>query len=497
MRYCLVFLLALIGSVAFGQEIISQKKISLRGENVEALPVWDSLSETTKLFLIDKDSIRGVNVSTQGEDGKILAVRKPSKFPDALGYTIYNGKYNIFFSNSNHTAFAVTSFDFTTGAAMQRIGEMKMKGERFVAAASYKNRFYTISVVRETSTLKVYAFDDIDKFEVKTFSFGASKFGPPQKSTIDQVIANNPVVFVDNTIPNSLEITANASKLYAFDDKLVFTFNNFVQYTSMITIDLNTWREQITFYNNPALACDETYNLKVNSYIFKDKLYQFSVCPSGMVFSVADTKTKTIVKKYSVDRDQEMMIANTPIHQEGSKSPYGPSERELSKTKQFLRKVSNSRAGVAATEGSNGLQVTLGASEEFNANFGAPSYAGGPAPMSISTPQGIVAVPTYSYVNPVHNGFRNYVATFSVYVKCLFEPVTLEHKAGEVSDNVFDAINKYLTKIDSTPDLSNLGKTASTLDAKTIRAQTVFKHGEQIILGYYDPKSKYYVLRKF
>jgi hypothetical protein len=496
MRYVLLILCSCMTSILLAQDVIFQKKITLKGQNAEALPVYDAASGTTKIFLIDKDSIRVINIDTVNATGEIAGSRPPSKFGNVLGYSISNGKYNIFFSTSGHSALAVTSFDFATGKVEQRVSELRMKGERFVGAASYKNRFFLINVLKGTSTIRLYSFEDFDKYQVKMYAFEGKKFATPPKSSLDESLANA-VVYLDNTVPNSLELATSANKLYTFDDKLVLTFDSFLQYTSVITIDVNTFTGQYDLYTHPKVACDEAIYQRANSYIFDNQLYQFCICSSGMVFSILDLQTKTVVKKYAVGKEQELVFANTPIRQEGSKSPYGSDERELSKTKQFLRKVSHSTAGVAVAQGPNGLQVTLGASQELNTGFGAPTGSFGPGPMNVG-PGGMVSIPgNPSYVNGVYNGFSNYVSSYSVYIKCLFEPGTFEHKEGQLSDNAFDVIDRYLDKVDKTPDPSTTPQSAQKLDASSIRAKTVFKQGDFFILGYYDHTTRYYVLRRF
>lgn len=497
MRYTLLLLTLVIGSSAFAQEIVFQKKIKLRGEKRSALPVYDEAKGATHLFLVDNDSITGIDINTQDDEEGIIAHRPPNRYSNVLGYSISNGKYNIFYSNASNTGFAVSSFDFTSRTAEQRLSSAQLKGERFIAAASYRNKLYVLSVRKGTSTIRLYIFEDADKFEVKTYSFEGKKFYEPPKSTIDHAISYNAVSYVDNAVPNSLDMTSSPNKLYAFDNKLVLTFDNIFQYTAVISIDLNSFQERLVFYNHQRLTCTETRFMQANSYIYKNQLYQFSACPSGFVFSVLDIPSNTILKKYTVEREEDISIANTPIKQEGNKSPYAASERELSKTKQFLRKVSHGNAGVAVASGPNGVQVTLGSSETITAG-GAPGVVTPGMPAMNVGPSGMIAIPARAPgFNPVYNNFMSYTGTFSVYIKCLFDPGTFEHREGEIADNAFDVITKYLKSIEPTPDQSKRSGEGPELTEESIRARTVFKRGSDYILGYYDRRTKYYVLRKF
>jgi len=127
----------------------------------------------------------------------------------------------------------------------------------------------------------------------------------------------------------------------------------------------------------------------------------------------------------------------------------------LEKTRQFLRKVSNSKRGIAAYRLENELQLTIG---------GVKKIATGGMPMMMpgfGLPIGAIGAMTIS-VNPVFFTYGSYTRTKSTYINSLFDNEELTHIEGEVTPNVFERIGAYAEEIKP-------------------KYETVYKHGNDFV----------------
>jgi hypothetical protein len=475
------------------QDIVFEKSTVLRkglADKREALPITDPQTGVTSLFLIDNSNISTIVFDNDSLSADYFAPRPTENGSDVVGYITNPGKHHVVFSNKSHTNFTFVTVDYARRSTAQKVSDVNIRKERFAGTASYANKFFVLTIGKGTSNLNLHVFEDEDTYFVKTFSFQGKRFMPLPDVTLDAALEKGgQFEYVDNTVPNPVDLSRKKNKMYCFDNKMLITLDNLPQYTAAITIDLLSYTTDVQFYTQGPLVCKEFTKLNSNSYVYNRALYQINVCPSAMSFTILDMETGKHIKKYSVTKDDEIAFKNTPIMQEGSRNMFGPEERELSKTKQFLRKVANGEPGISAYSNQDGIQVTLGSLEEFQGG-GAPMGVPG---MGVGMVVGAAGgIPISIGYNPVYNSFNSYSFSISVYFKSLLDNVSFEHKAGPVHDNVFDKIDKFVGSMDNGRWYSSKNK-----DGDKQIAQTVFKVDSDFFLGYYDKKGGKYVLRLF
>lgn len=474
--FLLIALCVYLSYPAIAQTVLFEKEIQLkRGltEKREAYPITNS-DGSLALFLLDKNSIKAHLFSKDLDLIDTLDGLRPSNHEELLGGNIAGGYYNLFFSSKPYRSFGISRCHFADRTVSQHAIELPAKKEKYVGSASYGDKFFIFTVVRATSILNLYVFNDHAKYDTYTFDFKDQQFAPLPYSKLFDVLHNNQFAFIDNMVPNAIELVAKKNKLYGYDNKLVLTLDNEVNKTTFITIDLTTFKSDIASYDQAKPSCVNLYPTS-NSYIYKDHLYQFSACPNEMVLSVGSLKQGEIVQEFRVNKEDEIYFRNSAIIQEGP-SLGGESERELSKTKQFLRKVSRSEIGISVYETSAGIEVMLGGYKEIQTGAGGGGMMMGGG--TISTPMGPVAMaPTY---NPTFYGYSAYKFTKSVYFKSLLNSQTFDHEEGVVPNNIFDKIQAFTKGMDD-----------------SMTAETLFKKDGACVLGYYLKTNRHYVMRAF
>jgi hypothetical protein len=493
MRILIFFLFFASAYSAVSQDIVFEKSTALRRgltDKREALPITDPQTGVTSLFLIDNSNISAIVFDNDSLSEQYFAPRPSENASDVLGYITNPGKHHVVFSNKSHTSFTFASLDYAKGVITAKVSEVNIRKERFACAASYANRFFVLTVVKGTSILKLYIFENEQVHVVKTFSFEGKRFMPRPDITLDAALeSGGEFQYIDNTVPNPVDLTRKKNKLYCFDNKMLITLDNLPQYTATIAIDLESYSSDLRFYSQSPLVCKEFGKVNSNSYVYRNALYQLNVCTSAMAFTILDLETGKDLQKYAITKEDEITFKNTPIMQEGSRNMFGPDERELSKTKQFMRKVANGEPGISAYSNQDGIQVTLGSVEEFQGG-GAPVGVPGMGVGMMVGPGG--GIPVSLGYNPVYNSFNSYSFSISVYFKSLLDNTTFEHKTGPVHDNVFDRIDKFVGSMEDGKWFSSKNK-----EGEKQIAQTVFKADQNFFLGYYDKKRGKYVLRLF
>jgi hypothetical protein len=465
-------------SIALAQEILFEKEIRLkRGlsyDRREAYPVKSNVNQQLSLFLIDKKQIKGLLFD---KDLKLIdsleGDRPDSRYPQLLGSNMSDKQFSLFFESKSHSSLASVSFDYETKKVTQTIIELPFNKEKYAGSASYDNKFYVLTVKKNSSVLNIYVFENRYNYAVHTIDFKKEQFREPPYYTMYDVMRENQFETIDNEIPNSIEVASKKDKLYCYDNKMVITFDNVNADTKVISIDLSAFSADLKVYNKTSPENCNSTDIKTNSYLYKNNIYQFFVCSSGMDFSITNMKKKELLNSFQVLKDEELYFKNTPIFQEGG---IYSDDHELSKTKQFLRKSATANIGVCAYQSSNGIEVTLGSCKEIQ--MGTP----GPGMMtpggSFSTPGGVVNTPATYY--PTYSGYSSYKFTKSVYFKSLLNSSTFEQINTALPDNAFDQIKKFTkTKEDY------------------ITAETIIKKENFLILGYYEKDDHNYIMRAF
>jgi hypothetical protein len=492
-RYCFVvfFLGVLVFENALGQEIIFEKEIDLRrgltGKR-ESHPVINEANGELALFMFDNKTIRLHIFDSKLNIVDTIVGLKPNNYSNLLGSNQNESVINLFctksddviLTGSSHVKFMVVSFDRKKRGVGYAEIVVDVVKERFIGAVDHLNKFYFFTVLKGSSKLKLYLFAEDKNYTTHLFDFNDKKFSDDPKETLFKLL-DKPMLPVDNETPNPIDIASEKNKLYAFSDKIVFTFDNQLSETEMITIDANSLQYKFASYPKGKVQCASAVpSAKSNSYLYRDNLYQVVACNDGMLMSIIDMRNGEVINEYKVGREQEIDFKNSAIIQEGGASYYAQgNERELSKTKQFLRKITSSSAGISAYKTRQGMQVLVGGHKEMTGGGGgfgmAPSMGTGGA---IQTPYGPVNT-GWGY-NPTYHGYNSYTATKSVYFKGLFDEKSFEHLEGQITENAFDRIKKFIDPID-----------------ELIVAETIFRKDGAFILGYYDKKKDTYVMRKF
>jgi hypothetical protein len=411
----------------------------------------DSLLHT---LFIDKKSLIKLDYDIYLQVSKETEIELPKrrKFSEVIGQAVTDKDLvHIYHANRRKNEFAILEINPQSNTAELLEIDLVLKKQTFLHGLTYKSQFYILSIDLDAQLI-LYEFKGT---EYTSSSFDAShlKYAPDEmaytylinkalKSGSQGSIGVSQLEILEENLPNSIELVSTEGKLIQRDDKLYLIVDLDDRRTDVIEISLTDKTMNITSFDQPYEDFDLTGTVKSNSYLHEDKLYQVMVSQDKMIMSIKDFASKQEIKRFEVYRnDEEISFSNTVITQlGGAYEDY----RELSKTKQLLRKMVHSFPGISVHKLDNQLEITVGGSKEVQGDIGSALILGALSGAVIAGGGGSYMEIGY---NPYFNSYVSGINSKSVYIIGLFNE-DLNHMIGEVRTNIWDNIDGFANYLD-------------------------------------------------
>lgn len=492
MKTLLSIALLMLALPAFPQDIVFDHPMEL-GRSLKdrraCYPVVDTQTGNAYLIVYNHKSITTMSLKA---DFSFLSDRvdeRPDDTQEILGHAVDGTHLIVFFNTTSSSKITRLKLSLTgNGTETDRI-EVGASNERYLNSFSIDNKFMVLQSIKNTNDLVLHSFAADGTLASTKYDLSAYKFSLEEGDDLATILKQSRPEYIEAKIPNPLEVASSKAKIFKNDSALVLTVDNEKYRTSLISLPLTHGKASAKFINDGFIDCDQSLTYSSNSYIYQNLLYQFKVCQTAMTVTISELASGKVVKTFAVQREGEINFKNTEIIQEGSETD-ADAKRELSKTKQFLRKCSYSNAAISVFPQRDEIVMVVGSFKEISR--GGPGMMGMSAPgTTMSTPGGTVTMPS-SY-NPVYVGYGAYKFTKAVYFKSKLKPATLEHSPGLVFDDAFRRIKKYSEVHLQEKNYMSAGDITSV----PLIAETLFKKGDWYYLGYYDKEKKQYTLREF
>jgi hypothetical protein len=308
----------------------------------------------------------------------------------------------------------------------------------------------------------VYHFKDPDMWESITKSgnmFGrdvdVAKIDEAGLPDIQSVSAMNKVYLIHDTLFLTMNRNRGNSIVYTFD-----LYNKTVSYRLIENEPVKREYDPMTQKN----IVERDY--VDNSYLLNGKLFFVSATNESMHVIISDFYSGARFKYFEVKREDSIDFKNTPVLQEG-KALYFNKTKELTKTRQLLRKMTSGNAAIAALYDSLGIAITLGSNKEEK-QMGVPGYgfSSGSSAMMIGG-----------------GGMGNFSSgtwTKAVRFRMLVDSSSFQHIAGEMEPSINDRIDEFSHDFKIPEHAKNL----------------LFQDGHYIYI-FYDKKKQSLVLQQF
>ena len=528
------------------QEVFSKINTKIKSPTSKNCVSIIDKEENIFTFFIGKNLIQYNKISPQGKtlftkefslaNNQVMKNSKGTRF-SLFGYLL-EGKYitadnmpTLLFSNSYRTGFYTIVFP-SDGEGTPKLesfiipSKNKKEKEKHLTSISGKDRVFIYKYVKNSSIVKAYEVSKtVDK--ISTLDFSGENFynkqnkrcqlsdiwklrkkeNPLNIMSFGQNFMSNSIlnysfnshfgsemyqqkdINYNNSLPSSIEIASEKVKFYAVGNHHIITLNHRPSATRIISINANNQDTEVSHINISMreFSNENSQNNKVvsNSFIYKDKIYQFTSSSQRLHLSAYDLGNKKLIKEYKFTKDEDLTILNAPIRQKGGTYAFG-TERTLKKTSQLLRKLTRAKhSGLFVYEDDGKLNLVLGGyTEKRTASIGFGPVA---TTNNISLPNASGGFTTHtitSFSQPIFNTYSSYSACKSVKANCLFDIQTFEHIEGNTKDNIFDKASENAERIKNNSFFRN------------ILIETIFKYKNFFIQGHYDKKNKQYIYYK-
>lgn len=473
--------LLLIHLTSFSQEIVHSTPVALKKNRDVFQTVNDDKKEVT-LFISDKVKVKALLLNEKMEIVDSISTERPDrkKFTDMIGYNTNNSNTRLFWASADRSLVFSQLYDFTTRKITEDQTTLLINNEQVLQNFSSKNKFYILTIVKESNILKLHVFDQDGDHETRIIDFKNYRFYKRDNTKTDLygvfeeslLPYENSFALQNITTENTTSITDGAKKRKCyFDEKhLTITLDSNIDFTQIYTIDLKNFTVTEKVIQKPLIMGVLRTSLNSNSFLIDNKLYQIKTSPEQFYFTIKDLDGN-LLKEYNVTTDTPIDFKNSEISVVGS--DFGGT-RILETSSQFIRKISKLSPGIACYHIGENTLVTLGSTSEAK-QVTAPMYVGaGFIGVGIS----VAAAGIMGYYNSTVNNFNSYSNRKVVKIDCLFDKDN-SHINSELQPLAFDKIRTFF---DTYTDVSS---------------QTLFKMQNNYYLGYYDNKIKEYVIRQY
>lgn len=470
MRLFLFLAAVSLSAQLFAQEVKYENAMSWRGNSIELHAISDRPKHQTCLFLANNDSIKAFLMN---EKAAVVLQHAFTRQPgeDLIGGFMRDEKIYFFVNNIRSDQLHNRVFNTKTGEVGEFLVPFDLKKERIIERISCGDHFLYFTVNKKTSELIIYDFYSEDKYSSFSHKFEEDIWKSITSS--DLISRQVAVQKVDMEGECSVDIAAWKNKVYWDNDTLYLVLNSKKNITRLYSFDLINKKVDSRLIQHQVVnkVVDNAF-WSENSFLFEKKLYYVHTTNDEMSVQVIDMFTGNVLKRYDVKRGEDITFKNTPITQEGS-SMSKNSVRELGRTNQLLRKMSNASSIVIPTRNANNeIELSVGSYQRIQTNNGGMFFpvAGG----AIGGAMG----GAFLYANV--GGFARSSWTKSARFRMKVDGNTYEHIPGDMGMTINEKIENQTRDIKIPPE-----------------AETLFKMDQQYFHAYYDKKERKLVVVKY
>lgn len=466
-------LLASINS--FSQEIVSSTLIELK-KNRDVFQTINYDKNEVTLFISDKEKVKAIRLNGKMEIADSISTERPNTkmYSNMIGYNTSNDNTRLFWSSNNYEDVFTQLYDFTSRKVVTQQYSLIFKNEKVLQKFSGDENLYILSVIKKSNNFKLHIFDkdgahkeqiiNLDGF--RFFKYGYTKtdlYGVFEENLLPfEVPFTLQNINVKN--PTSLTDAAKKRKCYFDNEKIIITLDANVDHTQVITIDLINFVATERMVKKRSIGTNDRNFLNSNSFYFDNKLYQVKTSSELFYFTIKDLND-TLIKEYFANATNPIDFKNSEIYQEGG--AFG-GKRTLDNSSQFIRKINNLNTAISCYHLGQNTLITFG-------GVSATQQNGGQFAMSNFGFIGSIAGSVI--FSQTMESFNSYSNKKVVKIESLFDSQG-NHIKGDLQPLAFDKIRTFFD------------------DNNEVSSQTLFKT-DFYYLGYYDNKTKEYIIRKF
>lgn len=428
MKHIFISILLISTSFFAQKQVLKMENITYSNFIKDETAFSLSNSETRELALVipDKRTVTAYLFNENFErTDSITAESLRIKFKDIIGYRVSNKHYTTLFATENKNFLGIVDFDFGTGKTKTEQLDINLRSEIVLETVTHNNRFYLLTLndefeglilreLLENGTLlkkEIIMTGPVAFKDLLTRRNKAADVGERKGSVFNDQLPPE-LIEIDNINPNSIETTSKLNKLYAKDNNLILTFDNFEPFTLTYLINLTDFSVTEKRFEHEEI--DGEFLESSNSFLYKDYFFQLGANNEKLIFTVTNFKTGSRLKTYRATKDRPINFKNTNLILKNGFFMGTDEVRYLDDTAQFLRKINNGSVGIAIQYLNGVYQTTIGGTQIKASGGGGMVVVGG----AMGGTVGDMAVTVF---NPTYGSYGSYGNTKSIYIELLFD----------------------------------------------------------------------------
>lgn len=446
-----------------GQIVLSRHTLNLKksAEEHQFLNAVNQKTQEVLVFASDPQQLIVQKYNRALFFSDSLVTSKPDDtYQNLMGYSFdAHNNPDVYLVSENFKQIAAVHFDFENRSNTTQTFDLPLPDQTVIGSFSEQNNFYLLSF-DEQQKLHCYTFingsvrDNTIDFSRFTFVNSSGK-----EVKFSNLLTQNPPEKIQTNSLVPLYYGTKKIKYYVTGDKMVLTLDHNSAETQLFEIDLTDFSVVEKKFAYPALSND----VRVNSYFNDNKLFQLKLNETELILT-AKTMAGEILHTYSAKATDSIAFKNSPLYTQTGNQRAFP----LKTTKKFLRRLSMSNVGLSVYKTPDEFMVTVGGSRDV-----------------ASTDEILLGVTAGVGVALSGGGDIGFMADFfdrdnlqTTYFEGLFDE-NFTYKDLEQQRLASDYVSEFYGK------------------NQAFEAADLFPYRNYYILGYYDPKAKEYVLRKF
>lgn len=474
MKKLLFALILLACSISFSQELTKEFKISLV-KKADVFQIVEEQKKQVAFFFSGITSIKSIRFNENfGVIDSISTSRPAKEYESVVGYSITENKYFTYWSDNKKLL--AQCFDFDTKQATSKSFDIEFGEERIIKKITVNNVFYIITILKNSSILNFYVFDN-NKLEKKIIDLSGKKFlGKENKVELLWNLLSRgdayelPFSFknISNESPPSLVFSSYKRKVYTHGNNVIFTIDISKRFTQLISINLTDFSFFQKSYNQPFV--EENLNgsgVDSNSFFTDNKLIQMKLNTEKMLLSIKDLEGNEL-KSFEVVDGKEIAFKNSEIIQENKDIK---NTRVLDNSSQLLRKIYYQNPSVSCYSFNNKKYLSIGSVSDPENNSSLLVFGGMYGALG-----SMIAYTIWG--NYSINNLNSYRGRKVIYINCQFDN-DFNHIDGDLKKLAFDELRFFADK------------------NQKLLNQTVFKLNSNLYFGGYDDKKGTYSFYQF
>lgn len=492
LQVCILWILLPV--FAYTQDLVLQHSIELKGglnDSREAYPIINETTGEICLILMDSRGINALllNAGMQVQKQLTLPASVVQKKLDNPVGSFWTGNKFVMVSDERLGSSRYFSFLEINFAEEKMLFPERMKvafpeGDELLSTFSENGKFYALSVVKKLPAVRLYVMDKIGVPVITAFDLPEVALSKKHKDlhaylrkddieyTPFQLIPGNPS-------GGSLASAVFRHKVYYQGNNILLTIDKVNDGTNMLFLDVENGKARFQRVDYPKINCTvlNKDEIKENSFVFENQLFQIRTCPSSASINITDYSTGTVSKSLKFTGRDKIDFRNGPFIFRKDKK-----EKELANATEFLAKLgeANRDPAIAVRNAADGqIEMTIGGQvvlEKTGPTWGGGGFAPGFGGMPIG------GTPLFYGFNPTYGIVETTVKANTIFFKSFFNKTSLEHQMGEPAPLAYDKLQEAKKQ---------------QFNEKEFKAETVFYFKNAFYFGTYNKDTKQFSIYRY